>query len=91
MMVNGGKEIVPNGIEEGTATYTEIFFFKSGTTKTSGCGRLCSPNALFYAAAFLCSAELLRDSSGDGLQRPSQLRCGGKRALKNPDTSYSSE
>ncbi len=41
MMVNGGKEIVPNGIEEGTATYTEISFFKSGTTKTSGCGRLC--------------------------------------------------
>jgi len=26
MMVNGGKEIVLSGIEEGTATYTEIIF-----------------------------------------------------------------
>ena len=33
MMVNGGKEIVLNGVEEGTATYTEIFFCKLGAAK----------------------------------------------------------
>ena len=52
MMVNGGKEIVPNGIEGGTATYTEISFFKSGTTKTSGCGRSGMKNSLILGSAF---------------------------------------
>ncbi len=32
-MVNGGKEIVFNGVEERTATHTKIFFCKLGTAK----------------------------------------------------------